>query len=198
MKVVNVIVYIFGAIVAILVGVLFYDSRPAKALHDNVFDYIVEDILGRPHPMLQYKGHILLIMNVASECGFADKGYAAASDLYQKYSGEHNFTVLAFPCDQFGGQEPGDSNQIMDFAKKRNNPVTFPLMNKVNVNGPDASPLWEHLKNHLPGVLGTRSIKWNFSKFLVARDGTVRFRYDPRVPTEDIETDLQTLLYFRE
>ena len=133
-------------------------------------------------------GKVLL---TASKCGFTPQ-YDGLEALYQKY-GDQGFEIMAFPCNQFGGQEPGDAGEIEQFCKV-NFGVSFPLMGKVEVNGPGATPLWQWLKGEAPGVLGSKGIKWNFTKFLVRRDGTVAGRYAPTVKPEALAADIEKLL----
>lgn len=138
-----------------------------------------------------YRGQVLLIVNVASKCGFTPQ-YAGLEALYRAHR-DAGFTVLGFPCNQFGAQEPGDAAEIANFCSTTYD-VTFPVFAKVDVNGADAAPLWRHLKQAAPGLLGSEAIKWNFTKFLVDRDGRVVERYAPTTKPEAIEGDIQTLL----
>jgi glutathione peroxidase len=132
-----------------------------------------------------------LIVNVASECGYTPQ-YAGLEALYRKYK-DRGFEVLGFPCNQFGAQEPGDEEQIKSFCETRFD-VSFPLFAKIDVNGPGTHPLYEFLKTAEPGLLGTEAIKWNFTKFLVAKDGSVRNRYAPQTKPEAIAADIETAL----
>ncbi len=138
-----------------------------------------------------YGGKVLLIVNTASKCGFTPQ-YEGLEALHRKY-GERGFEVLAFPCNQFGAQEPGDAAEIANFCSLTYD-VTFPVFAKIDVNGDDAAPLFRHLKKAAPGVLGSESIKWNFTKFLVDRDGKVVDRYAPTTKPADIEKDIERLL----
>ena len=138
-----------------------------------------------------YAGQVLLIVNTASKCGFTPQ-YAGLEALYRKYE-DRGFTVLAFPCNQFGAQEPGDAEEIASFCSLTYD-VTFPVFAKVDVNGADAAPLFRHLKSAAKGVLGSEAIKWNFTKFLVDRDGNVVERYAPTTTPEAIEQDIERLL----
>lgn len=142
-------------------------------------------------PLEQYKGRVLLITNTASHCGFTPQ-YKALEQLHQQYH-DRGLEVLAFPCNQFGKQEPGSAAEIGAFCE-RNYGVTFPLLAKIDVNGGQADPLFSFLKNAAPGLLGTRSIKWNFTKFLVRKDGTVFKRYAPTTKPEQLVSDIETLL----
>lgn len=133
---------------------------------------------GTPQPLSAYAGHAILIVNVASKCGFTPQ-YQGLEELHRRF-GPRGLRVLGFPCDQFGHQEPGDCQEIAAFCSSRYE-VTFPIFAKVAVNGVQATPIYKWLKQKAPGVLGTRAIKWNFTKFLVAPDGTVAGRFAPWV-----------------
>jgi glutathione peroxidase len=146
----------------------------------------VTTIDGRAETLERYRGRALLVVNVASECGFTPQ-YTGLEALQRRYA-DRGFTVLGFPCDQFGNQEPGTEAEIAQFCSTRYD-VTFPLFAKIDVNGPNAHPLFALLKSEAPGVLGTTAIKWNFTKFLVGRDGAVLARYAPRDTPEEIEKD---------
>lgn len=138
-----------------------------------------------------YAGKVLLIVNVASKCGFTPQ-YTGLEDLHRKYA-ERGFEVLGFPCNQFGGQEPGDAAEIASFCSLTYD-VTFPVFGKIDVNGDDAAPLYRYLKKAAPGLFGTEGIKWNFTKFLIGRDGQVIERYAPQTKPEDIASDIEKLL----
>ena len=138
-----------------------------------------------------WAGRVLLIVNTASKCGFTPQ-YEGLEDLHRRF-GERGFAVLAFPCNQFGAQEPGDAAAIANFCST-NYDVTFPVFAKVDVNGPKAEPLFERLKSDAPGVLGSRAIKWNFTKFLVDRQGLTVRRYAPTTRPEDMARDIEELL----
>jgi len=138
-----------------------------------------------------HAGKVLLIVNTASKCGFTPQ-YAALEALYRCYA-DRGFAVLGFPCNQFGAQEPGDATEISNFCSLTYD-VTFPIFAKVDVNGGNAAPLFRHLKHEAPGVLGSESIKWNFTKFLVDREGKVVGRYAPTTKPEDIAKDVEALL----
>jgi glutathione peroxidase len=156
-----------------------------------LYDFSVVMSDGTQRPLEQYRGTVLLIVNVASECGYT-KQYAGLEALYRTYR-DRGFEVLAFPCNQFGEQEPGSAAEIEAFCT-RNYDITFPLFAKIDVNGDAASPLWEYLKLQQPGALGTTAIKWNFTKFLVSRAGGVVARYGSRTTPEEIERDVVALL----
>jgi len=138
-----------------------------------------------------YRGKVLLIVNVASACGFTPQ-YKGLEALYRRHKG-NGLVILGFPCDQFGHQEPGDADEIRRFCSSTYD-VTFPLFAKVEVNGPKAHPLFTFLKTQRPGALGSEAIKWNFTKFLVDRDGTVLDRYAPTTTPEAIEKDILAVL----
>lgn len=141
--------------------------------------------------MADYAGKILLIVNTASHCGFTPQ-YADLEALYQRYR-EQGLVVLGFPCNQFGSQEPGDAEEIASFCQK-NYGVSFPMFAKIDVNGNDAHPLYQYLKKAAPGLLGSEGIKWNFTKFLVDRQGAVIGRYAPATAPESIAGDIEKLL----
>jgi len=136
-------------------------------------------------------GKVLLIVNTASKCGFTPQ-YDGLESLWQEF-GPRGFEVVAFPCNQFGGQEPGTADEIDSFCKV-NFGVTFPLMAKIDVNGPDATPLYEWMKAQAPGVLGTKGVKWNFTKFLIDRAGKVVARFAPTDKPEKLKADIEALL----
>ena len=141
--------------------------------------------------LAEKRGKVLLVVNTASKCGFTPQ-YEGLEALWRKYR-ERGFEVIAFPCNQFGAQEPGDAAEIAQFCNL-NYDVTFPLMAKVEVNGDHAEPLFKWLKDQAPGLMGTRSIKWNFTKFLIDRNGKVVKRYAPTERPEAIEQDIEALL----
>jgi glutathione peroxidase len=138
-----------------------------------------------------HKGKVLLVVNVASKCGFTPQ-YEGLEALQRNYA-DRGFTVLGFPCNQFGAQEPGDAEEIANFCKLTYD-VSFPLMGKIDVNGPQAAPIYRHLKKEAPGLLGSEAIKWNFTKFLVDRSGKVVKRYAPQTKPEDIARDIEAML----
>lgn len=139
----------------------------------------------------QYKGKTLLIVNTASACGFTPQ-YAGLEDLYKKYK-DKGLEVLAFPCNQFGKQEKGDNTEIKQFCDLNFN-ISFDLFSKIDVNGDNTHPLFEHLKSEAPGILGSKGIKWNFTKFLVNNQGKVIKRYSPRTKPADIDSDIAAIL----
>ena len=146
---------------------------------------------GEQTTLEQYKGKVLLIVNTASKCGFTPQ-YEGLEALYKKYH-DKGFEILGFPCDQFGHQEPGSDEDIAQFCTL-NFGVSFPLFKKTNVNGPDANPLFEALKNEAPGLLGSKRIKWNFTKFLINAEGKVLKRYAPTIKPSSIYSDIAELL----
>ncbi len=157
----------------------------------SLYDIDLVTIDGKPQNMDVYRGKTLLIVNVASQCGFTPQ-YAGLQALYDKFR-DRGVVVLGFPCDQFGHQEPGGEAEIEQFCT-RNFGVTFPMFAKIEVNGANAHPLYTYLKSKKPGILGTEAIKWNFTKFLVGSDGTVVKRYAPNDKPEAIEADLAARL----
>jgi len=157
----------------------------------SVYDFSVKDIHGKQQKLEQYKDKVMLIVNVASECGFTPQ-YKGLEALYEKMH-SRGLEVLGFPCNQFGAQEPGTEKEIAAFCEL-NYGVTFPLFSKVDVNGDDAAPLYKYLKKEKPGLLGTEAIKWNFTKFLVDRKGKVVERYGSNVEPQAIAADVEKLL----
>ena len=155
------------------------------------YDFTAKTIDGAEQPLASYRGKPLLVVNVASKCGFTPQ-YAGLEALYRKFHGQ-GLEVLGFPCDQFGHQEPGDESEIKSFCSTNYN-VTFPMYAKIEVNGANAHPLYKWLKGEKAGVLGTQAIKWNFTKFLVDRAGNVVKRYAPTDTPEKIEKDLAAVL----
>ena len=157
----------------------------------TVHAFTANRLNGQPESLGQYSGKVLLIVNTASKCGFTPQ-YAGLEALYERYR-ERGLEVLGFPCNQFGKQEPGDANAIGTFCE-RNYGVGFPMFEKIEVNGEGAHPLYRHLKTSAPGAFGSPSIKWNFTKFLVDRDGRVVARYAPITPPAKIARDIERLL----
>jgi glutathione peroxidase len=146
---------------------------------------------GSPTDLSAHQGKVLLVVNVASKCGFTPQ-YEGLEALHRRY-GDKGFEVLGFPCNQFGAQEPGNAEEIANFCSLTYD-VTFPLLGKIDVNGPNAAPIYKHIKKEAPGVLGSEAIKWNFTKFLVDRSGKVVKRYAPQTKPEDIARDIEALL----
>ena len=157
----------------------------------TAFDFTANDISGAPVDLARYKGKVLLIVNTASECGFTPQ-YKGLEAVYKRFQ-DKGAEVLGFPCNQFKGQEPGSEADIGAFCEK-NFGVTFPLFSKIDVNGANTHPLYGFLKKEAKGVLGTESIKWNFTKFLIKKDGTVFKRYAPTTKPEEIVGDIEKLL----
>lgn len=157
----------------------------------NVFDFQATSLDGKPVDLAQYRGKVLLIVNTASKCGFTPQ-YQGLETVYRELHGR-GLEVLGFPCNQFGSQEPGSEEEIGAFCEK-NYGVSFPMFGKVDVNGDAAHPLFQHLKAEAPGVLGTEGIKWNFTKFLIGRDGKVLKRYAPQTKPEEIAGDIEQAL----
>ena len=157
----------------------------------SIYDYKVDDSQKNPVSLSDYKGKTLLIVNVASRCGLTPQ-YKGLQELYSKYSNK-DFEILAFPCNQFGAQEPGSNEEIQEFCDTNFN-VSFKIFDKINVNGSNASPLFKHLKNEAKGVMGSEAIKWNFTKFLVDNNGSVLKRYSPQTTPDKIDKDLSEIL----
>ena len=157
----------------------------------TVMDFSAVLANGEPQDLNDYQGKVLLIVNTASKCGFTPQ-YTGLESLHQTY-GERGFSVLAFPCNQFGGQEPGSEEEIQSFCDL-NYQTSFPLFSKIEVNGAGSHPLYAHLKEQAPGVLGSKRIKWNFTKFLVNQHGEVVKRYAPSTKPEAIASDIEALL----
>ncbi len=157
----------------------------------SVYDFSAQDIRGNAVGLSSYRGKVLLIVNTASKCGLTPQ-YKGLQELYEKYR-EQGLEVLGFPCNQFAHQEPGDASDISEFCEISYG-VDFPLFDKVDVNGGGAHPLYKHLKEAAPGLLGSKAIKWNFTKFLLDREGHVVKRYAPTDTPESLESDIRTLL----
>ncbi len=157
----------------------------------TIYDLPVSSLTGEKTDLSTYRGKVLLIVNTASKCGFTPQ-YKGLEAIYQQYK-DQGFAVLGFPCNQFGAQEPGNAEEIGAFCEK-NYGVTFPLFEKIDVNGDNAHPLFTLLKKEAPGVLGTEGIKWNFTKFLVDKNGKVIARYASTTSPESLSTDIARLL----
>jgi glutathione peroxidase-family protein len=166
-------------------------TEPRLMQAASVYDHGAPALDGTPVPLRRFEGQVLLIVNVASQCGFTPQ-YAGLEELW-KSLGPRGFAVLGFPCNQFGAQEPGGAEQIRAFCSSRFD-VSFPLFAKVEVNGPAAHPLYAYLKHALPGIAGTEAIKWNFTKFLVDRQGRPVKRYGSIVTPAQLRADVQALL----
>ena len=157
----------------------------------TIADFTVATNRGEQLDLKDKLGKVLLVVNTASKCGFTPQ-YDGLEKLYEQYQ-DRGFDVLGFPCNQFGGQEPGDADEIAEFCKV-NFGVTFPLMAKVDVNGDQASPLFDWMKREAPGLMGSKAIKWNFTKFLIDREGKVVRRYAPSDTPRSLERDIEKLL----
>lgn len=157
----------------------------------TVFDFSAADIKGKEQALSQYKGKVLLVVNTASKCGFTPQ-YKGLEALWEKYK-DKGLVILGFPCNQFGKQEPGSSDDISSFCEL-NYGVSFPIFSKIDVNGGNAHPLFKHLKKEAPGLLGTEGIKWNFTKFLINREGQVVDRFAPTDTPESLEKKVAALL----
>jgi glutathione peroxidase len=160
----------------------------------TIYDFTAQTIDGQSQALDAYRGQVLLIVNVASQCGFTPQ-YTGLEALYRKHK-DKGFAVLGFPCDQFGHQEPGDEAEIKSFCSLHYD-VSFPLFAKIDVNGDDAHPLYKFLKSERKGLLGSEAIKWNFTKFLVDKHGNIVKRYAPQDKPESLEKDLEPLLQAR-
>lgn len=157
----------------------------------TIAEFTVKKPDGNDLDLSEKQGKVLLIVNTASKCGFTPQ-YDGLEELHQKF-GDQGFEVLAFPCNQFGGQEPGDAEEIDQFCKV-NFGLTFPLMQKIDVNGDNASPLFDWMKGEAPGLMGSKAVKWNFTKFLIGRDGKVIRRYAPQDTPAKIQKDIAAVL----
>ncbi len=154
-------------------------------------DFSANDIGGHPVALADFQGRVVLVVNTASACGFTPQ-FAGLQDLWTRY-GDRGLTIIGFPCNQFGGQDPKDNAEIATFCQ-RNYGVSFPMMAKVEVNGPQAHPLFAWLKSEAPGLLGSEGIKWNFTKFLVGRDGRVIRRYATQDAPAKLASDIEAAL----
>jgi glutathione peroxidase len=157
----------------------------------DIYEFKVQTITGDKVQLGSYKNQVMLIVNTASKCGFTPQ-YEGLEALYKKYK-DQDFVVLGFPCNQFGSQEPGSESDIAEFCQL-NYGVSFPMFAKIDVNGNDADPLFKYLKTSQKGILGSEKIKWNFTKFLVNRDGKVIARFAPTVKPKDLTKDIEALL----
>lgn len=169
---------------------IFGSSSTNKEQERHFYDFTAKMLNGKDTSMKAYEGKVVLVVNTASKCGFTPQ-YKGLEDLYKKYESK-GFVILGFPCNQFANQEPGTAAEISSFCKL-NYDVTFPMFDKIEVNGPNAHPLYKYLKEALPGTLGNE-IKWNFTKFLIDRHGNPVKRYGSVVKPEDIASDIEKLL----
>ncbi|PHU15735.1 putative phospholipid hydroperoxide glutathione peroxidase [Capsicum chinense] len=163
----------------------------AEGSPKSIYDFTVKDIQGNEVPLSNYRGKVLLIVNVASKCGLTDSNYKELNVLYEKYK-DQGFEILAFPCNQFLWQEPGTNEEIQQTVCTRFK-AEFPVFEKIDVNGDNAAPLYKFLKSEKGGFLGS-AVKWNFTKFLVNKEGKVVERYAPKTPPLQFEKDIQNLL----
>lgn len=157
----------------------------------SVHDFTANRLTGQAEDLSLYKGKTILIVNTASKCGLTPQ-YEGLEALYKEFEGD-DFVILGFPCNQFGKQEPGSSDDITEFCQI-NYGVSFPMFEKIDVNGPDAHPLYKHLKSEKKGLMGSEGIKWNFTKFLVDKEGQVVKRYSPTTTPDKIKDDIKALL----
>lgn len=160
-------------------------------MSSTVFDFSCSTSGGDERSLADYRGKVLLVVNTASKCGFTPQ-FAGLEEMYEKYR-ERGLEILGFPCNQFGKQDPGSNEEITEFCQL-NYGVSFPMFGKIEVNGRGADPLYQHLKKAAPGALGTRGIKWNFTKFLINRDGEVLKRFSPATTPAQIEKEIEPLL----
>ena len=157
----------------------------------SIYDFEAQQIGGKTVPLAQYRGKPLLIVNTASACGFTPQ-FAGLEELHRRY-GDRGLVVLGFPCNQFGAQDPGSNEEIASFCQV-NYGVSFPMMTKVDVNGPEAHPLYRWLTAEAPGLLGSKAVKWNFTKFLVGKDGRVLKRFAPQDAPEKLAKEIEAAL----
>ena len=153
----------------------------------SVYDFSAEKLEGGTQPLDEYRGKVLLIVNTASKCGFTPQ-FEGLEKVFEQYKAQ-GLVVIGFPCNQFASQDPGSNSEIGEFCQ-RNYGVSFPMMAKIDVNGADAHPLYKYLSKEAKGLLGTEAIKWNFTKFLIGRDGRVLDRYAPTTKPEDMRADI--------
>ncbi|MBO1626814.1 glutathione peroxidase [Bacillus arachidis] len=157
----------------------------------TVYDFSAKTITGEEKSLREYEGKVLLIVNVASKCGFTPQ-YKGLQAIYEKYK-EQGFEILGFPCNQFGGQEPGTEEEITSFCEL-NYGVSFPMFAKVDVKGDSAHPLYTYMTEQAPGIFGMKAVKWNFTKFLIGRDGKVIDRFAPQTKPEELEKEIERVL----
>jgi len=158
---------------------------------NNLYDFEFTSLQGNTFPMSEFKGKVLLIVNTASKCGFTSH-YKGLQELQNTFK-DRGFSVIGFPCNQFGGQESGSSQDIVQFCEL-NYQITFPMHEKIKVNGENTHPLYQKLKKDAPGILGTNIIKWNFTKFLIGKDGEVKDRFGSKTAPQNIAKHIESLL----
>lgn len=172
----------------VLVGLNAADTNSEDKMENkSIYDFSVKTIDGKQISLKDFSGKVILIVNVASKCGFTPQ-YEGLEDLYKKYK-EQGFVILGFPCNQFGSQEPGTNEEIKTFCTTTYG-VTFPMFDKIDVNGDNTSPLYKFLKTKAPGILSTKDIKWNFTKFLIDKNGNVVERFAPATTPASIENQI--------
>ena len=180
------------SLVAVMIGMACAPNTSTPHTMDNtIYQFSAQTIDGKTQQLEAYKGQVVLVVNVASKCCFTSQ-YIGLQALYTKYK-DRGLVILGFPCNQFGSQEPGSESEIKTFCSMKYG-VTFPMFAKIDVNGENAHPLYQFLKHEKSGILGTDSIKWNFTKFLVDRNGKVIERYAPQTAPADLEKDIEKLL----
>lgn len=157
----------------------------------NLYDFSAHDLSGRARKLKDYRGKVLLVVNTASRCGLTPQ-YKGLEALYQQYK-DQGLVILGFPCNQFGAQEPGSESEISEFCEI-NYGVSFPMFGKIDVNGDDAHPLWKWMKSSAPGFLGSEAIKWNFTKFLIDREGQVIERFAPTAEPDSLKPAIESAL----
>ena len=179
-----------GVIVGTLLLLLTTNINAKDTTMDKIYDFKVKTIQGEETTLAQYKGKVLLIVNVASKCGYTPQ-YDGLETLYTKYKNK-GLVVLGFPCNQFGSQEPGSETEIQNFCRV-NFGVTFPMFSKINVNGEETHPLYRYLKSEQTGILGTEAIKWNFTKFLVDKEGNVVERFGSSTKPSELKDKIEAI-----
>jgi len=187
----NYLNYLIVFFMAIIVTNNLYANDKGDPMTQSVHEFNVSTISGEEISLSQYKGKVLLIVNTASKCGFTPQ-FEGLEKLYQMYS-DKDFYVLGFPCNQFANQDPGTEKDILEFCQL-NYGVTFPMFSKIDVNGDNTAPLYKYLKSEAPGILGSEKIKWNFTKFLVDRDGKVVERFGSKTAPEKLDDNIEKLL----
>ena len=184
-------IYNQSMIMMIVLSIMTLNLNAKEKNMETIYDFKVTTIEGKETTLEQYKDKVLLIVNVASKCGFTPQ-YEGLEALHQKYK-DKGLVVLGFPCNQFGSQEPGSEEEIQNFCRV-NFGVTFPMFSKINVNGDDTHPLYRYLKSQQPGILGSEIIKWNFTKFLVDKNGNVVERFGSSTKPKELEDEIEKLL----